>query len=66
MSQFPAIINFHFPTPTNIPNIYGEDLTVMNIFVEIPNQWTLSTRPSDGMAFILEVQNKVKVSAEIY
>jgi hypothetical protein len=63
--EYPGITTFEFPTPTNIPNIYAENLEVMNIFVEVPELFNLSSSPGSD-AFNLELVNAVKVSAEIY
>ena len=56
---------FRFNTPTNIPNIYAEELTMMNIFVEIPEALELSSSPDD-LTFRTELTEKVVVSAAIY
>ena len=57
---------FSFPTPTDIPNMYAEDLMVMNFFIKIPADLTLDSDPDDILAFVYELVEKVVVTAEIY
>jgi hypothetical protein len=57
------IYQFSFPTPTNIPNLYAEDLTVMNLFVKIPDGLSLTNSPDDGYAFINRLVRQLIISA---
>jgi hypothetical protein len=63
-AEYPGISKFSFSTPTDIPNIYAEDLTVMNFYVTIPETLSLSSSPDED-AFMTELKESVVVTAEI-